>query len=131
MTAILMQQLLENQILLLVNFTNLTSGTKLNSGIKINSFSVTDCSLVSESKCGSEGHQVLLQFQVVDSQTKAISHDLEIIGKVSKVNSSEESKNFEVEVQFKQYSKDEWQKILQLFDLRQERMASVIKGLKL
>lgn len=130
MSALLMKDLLEKKLNFVIRFKNLTSGTAVESSVTMISFSNNGCSLVTPVKTCAQGHQVLLRFLFeAPPKTKSNAKAIEITGNIIDMLPINEKSN-EVNIQFIQYVKEEWQSIIDKFDRYQDEISGLVSKLK-
>lgn len=125
-----MKELSEIELVFSIKFKNLTSATVVESQIQMTSFYQNGCNLVIPSKVCQKGHQVLLSFTFEKSKRKnSLPKKMELTGNVVELVPVNEKFN-EVNIQFSQYVKEEWQTLIEQFEIRQEEINALIQKLK-
>lgn len=118
----IMKELMEKKFSFSVWFKNLTSATVVDANIQMTSYYANGCMLVMPAKTCVKGHQVLLRF-------KFNGKSIEVTGNVVDLVTIDERMN-EVNVQFTQYIKEEWQAVNEQFEKKQEEITALLQKLK-
>ena len=110
-------------------FKNLTSDTVVGDNIKMLSFTTNGCCIQLPVKTCSRGHQILLRLNYESSKKSKSAKKIEITGNITELAPIDETL-CEVTIHFNQYIKEEWQAILDKFEIKQEKVTSLIAKLK-
>lgn len=125
-----MKELEEIQLVFSIWFKNLTSGTIVESRIQMTSFYQNGCHLVVPVRVCAKGHQVLLRVMLEKPKRKtSLPKMIEMTGTILELAAIDEKCN-EINIQFSQYVKEEWQAFTEQFEIRQEEINSLIQKLK-